>query len=328
MKELANISVYPFDLEPFGSWERALEFHLSLGLDGLEVLTAFDGTMEVPKDVVTAVHLPFCMDWMSLWNGGELEGSFSPEEEVYFRGGSSRDDLVSNLRRYLFDASSLDPAYGVFHLTNTSVGEVLGGVKANGSRSVLLSAAEMVNEAVSVFPQGEPPVRIFFENLWWEGLTFLDLDLLDLFASSLNFSNWAFLLDTGHLLNTTTTCRDEDDAMDYLASVLGGLPKEIRSRIEGVHLSLSLSGEMREAHDWLDHDPEEDFMVRLDRAWRRMSKIDQHRPFSTSACRRLLDLLEPDYLTHEFICDDIEDRRSKILTQRRALNGLGRQELE
>lgn len=321
MKELANISVYPFDMEPFGgSWERVLEFHQAMGLDGLEVLTSFDGTCDVPPEAVTAVHLPFWMDWMPLWLGEDLEGEpFSHEERRYFRGGASRQELVDNVRRYVVDAATLDPAYAVFHLCNTSVDEVLTGKKANGTREVLRAAADLMNRVTESFPGGEPPVRIFFENLWWEGLTFLDGAEADFFASSLNFSNWAFLLDTGHLLNTTTRCRDEEGAADYILDVLRELPRDIRERIEGVHLSLSLSGALRESPDWYDDARGEDFIRRLDRAWEKMSLTDQHRPFSTPACLRVLEALDPGYLTHEFLCRTAEERRSKILTQRRAM---------
>ncbi|MDD4836037.1 MAG: hypothetical protein PHU72_02870 [Dethiosulfovibrio sp.] len=318
MKELANISVYPFDIEPFGGWENVVKFHRSLGLDGLEVLTAFDGTNGAPPEAVTAVHFPFSMDWMVPWLGGNLEGSFSREEVLFFYGGSCPDDLIENLRGYIRDAATLEPAYGVFHVTNSSVEEVLTGHPANGSKLVLEEAAKMLNEAVSVFPGGEPPVRMFFENSWWEGLTFTDSEETSSFASSLSFSNWAFLLDTGHLLNTTTSCRSEEDGMDYIFDVVGRLPTEVRRRIEGIHLNLSLSGEAREAQGWPGYAPG-DFQANLTRAWERLSMTDQHRPFTTPHCSRLLDLLEPDYVTHEFIFDSVEDRRSKIATQRGAL---------
>lgn len=321
MKELANISVYPFDTGPFGgSWEKVLQFHRSLGLDGMEVLTSFDGICDVPVEAVTAVHLPFWMDWMPLWLGEDLqEGPFTREERRYFRGGNSQEELVDNVRRYLSDASTLDPAYAVFHLCNTSVDEVLTGKMANGTEAVLDAAADLINVVMATFPGGEPPVRIFFENLWWEGLTFLDGAVAERFASSLHFSNWAFLLDTGHLLNTTTGCRDEEDAADYIIEVLGRLPQGIRRRIEGVHLSLSLSGALRESPDW-NHDADgEGFLRRLNRAWEKMSLMDQHRPFTSSACLRVVEALEPDYLTHEFLCRTLEEREYKIRTQRRAM---------
>jgi hypothetical protein len=151
MKELANISVYTFDTDPFGgNWENILEFHRSLGLDGLEVLTSFDGTGGVPPKAVEAVHLPFWMDWMPLWNGRDLDGEpFDREEKRYFRGACSREELVKNLTGYLADAATLEPAYAVFHLCNTSIDEVLTGRPENGSRAVLAAAAELLNEAVA-----------------------------------------------------------------------------------------------------------------------------------------------------------------------------------
>lgn len=326
MKELANISVYPFDTEPFeGGWEAILEFHRSLGLDGLEVLTAFDGTGDVPPYAVEAVHLPFWMDWMPLWLGRDCcVEAFSPNEMRYFRGGCSRGELVDNMIGYLADGASLDPAYAVFHLCNTSIGEVLTGRQENGSRAVLLAAAQLLNEAVASFPGGEPPMRLFFENLWWEGLTFLDADDADFFASSLSFSNWAFLVDTGHLLNTTTLCRDEEEAADYIVDVIRRLPGYLRDRIEGVHLSLSLTGRLRSAPDWHETAPVSDLKQRLDRAWQKMVLTDEHRPFETSACCRIIEVLEPEYLTHEFICRSPGERREKIMTQRKALGREGR----
>lgn len=100
--------------------------------------------------------------------------------------------------------------------------------------------------------------------------------------------------------------------------VVGKLPTEVRRQIEGIHLNLSLSGEAREARGLPGYAPG-DFQANLTRAWGRISMTDQHRPFTTPHCSRLLDLLEPDYVTHEFIFDSVEDRRSKIATQRGAL---------
>ncbi len=321
MKELANISAYSFDTEAFGgNWQKILDFHRLLGLDGLEVLTTFDGVDNVPREVVEAVHLPFWMDWMPLWHGQDLsEDPLDAAEQRYFRGACSWRELVGNVKGYLQDASGLDPSYAVFHLCNTTVDEVLTGRQANGSHAVLEAAAELMNEVVSLFPGNKPPVRIFFENLWWEGLTFTDVSELDFFASSLSFSNWAFLLDTGHLMNTTTCCGDEQEAADYVLTVMRRLPEDLRSRIEGMHLCLSLSGGLRSSPHWFETTREGSLRARIDRAWEKMALTDEHRPFSSPACRRIVDEVAPRYLTHEFLSRTPAERRSKILTQRRAL---------
>lgn len=324
MKELVSFSAYPFDLEPFGDWPSALAHWRSLGLDGLELLTSFDGVDGVPPEAATAVHLPYWMDWFHLWQGRPLPEDLGGEEPLFYFGGSSREELVANLARYLKDAASLRPEYAVFHLANAGADDILTNRPVNEAGSVLRALVELLTEACSPFGGG-PPVRLFFENLWWPGLTFLDAGLIDSFAEALPFDDWAFLLDVGHLLNTTDAVATEEEAVGYVLDRLDALPGWVVDRIEGMHLHKSLSGPLRRSVGFFSEGPPGGLPLgaRADRARRMLSRIDEHRPFETSAVRDLVERVEPRFITHELSAPTVAAKSVAVAVQRRALGFCG-----
>ena len=48
-------------------------------------------------------------------------------------------------------------------------------------------------------------------------------------------------------------------------------------------------------------------------------QVDRHQPFQTDAARRIVDLVRPDYLVHEFIQRSRSDWEEKLQTQQSAL---------
>ena len=48
-------------------------------------------------------------------------------------------------------------------------------------------------------------------------------------------------------------------------------------------------------------------------------QVDRHQPFQTDAARRIVDLIRPDYLVHEFIQRSRSDWEEKLQAQQRAL---------
>ena len=320
MKELVNFSVYPFDLEPFGNWEEALGHWRSLGLDGLELLTAFDGTHDAPAEAATAVHLPYWMDWYHLWRGLPLPGDLDGEEPLYYFGGHVREDLPAHLARFLADAAALEPEYAVFHLANAGADEILTNGHFHNDEMILLALAELIGKAVEVFG-GRPPVRLFFENLWWPGLTFLDGQAIEAFAGALPFDDWAFLLDVGHLLNTSVPS-DEKEAADYVVACLDRLPPWVVDRIEGVHLHRSLSGRRRIEEGFFRRPDDLQGLTlgqKAQRAREMLQVVDEHRPFETEAVRPIIDRIKPAYVTHELSAPTAEAKSASVAIQRRAL---------
>jgi hypothetical protein len=319
-----NFSLCETDLGKFDrDWGKLKEFLAFHGLDGVELFVNHDPLPEIPKDVVVGTHLPF---WPSL-HGALLDNNlFNKEMEDFERallyGGHSKDEVVDNFRQSMLNASSLDAAYGVFHIAYSDPSYIFSDRNDCTDSDVLKTTADFLNESVSEFPDGEPPVRIFFENLWWPGLTLLDPVAISEFIEMLEFDNWAYILDTGHLIAAIGNCKEEDCAVDAVINVFSRHNDDLIDRIEGMHFHCGLSG----GHVCLPfedfHDPEKtDGPSMLLEAVKYINTIDPHMPFTTERCREIVDFISPDYLTHEFIAMGLEDLENKIVTQRAALHG-------
>ncbi|MEZ5334445.1 MAG: sugar phosphate isomerase [Methanolobus sp.] len=325
MKELVNLSLYENDMKMFDSdWGKIRNFLVRHDLDGLELFVDSSPLPEVPEDLIVGVHLPY---WMGRHRAWEDPSAFSEEmeefEKVYVFGGSSREEVIGNFRKSLENANTLDAAYGVFHVSYAEMEQVFSCCFDCTDYDVLKTTADFLNEAVSVYPGGEPPVRLFFENLWWPGLTFLEPMNVEHFVSMLNFENWAFVLDTGHLMNATMRCDNEDCAIDVVLNLLSTHSEEFIDRIEGMHFHCSLSGEfMRNSQDMKIPGGFESlqFNEKLMTVMEILEKMDHHMPFTSNRCSEIVDFVSPDYLTHEFVSADLHSLDGKLLIQKRALN--------
>ena len=323
-KELMSFSIYEYDLNKFDNcWDNVLSLMQRHQLDGIELLVNFEEVPEtIPADIVTSVHLPSFMGWYRLWE----DENFRVPEEIpdeslkYFYGGKSRDEVVSNFCESISYASVLKPEYGVFHAAYTEIGTAFQKVQPFSDREILEGTAEFLNEAAHRFPGGEPPFEIYIENLWYPGLTFLDPDAAVEFIDKLEFKNWKLLLDTGHLMNATCSCNDEEDAIDKVLELLERLDEDIIKKISGVHFHLSTSGdyqnEMQEPENYQDMSLEEKYSC----IYELLRNVDQHRPFSSERCREIVDLVSPDFVTHELPGMSAEEIESGISRQRKALH--------
>jgi hypothetical protein len=156
-------------------------------------------------------------------------------EKFFLFGGNDRQDVIGNFRSSLENAASINAGYGVFHVAYVELDHVFTRDFGVSDIEVMDTTAEFLNESVSVFPNGEPPVKLFFENLWWPGLNLLDPAATMHFMDSLEFGNWAFTLDTGHLMNAIMNCTEEKTAIDSVLEVLGRYSEDIIDMIEGMH---------------------------------------------------------------------------------------------
>ncbi|WP_094227131.1 TIM barrel protein [Methanolobus psychrotolerans] len=325
MKELMNFSLYENDMKMFDSdWDKIRNFLVRHELDGLELFVDSSPLPDVPVDLIEGVHLPY---WMGRHRAWADPSAFSQEmeefEKVYVFGGSSREDVIDTFRMSLENAALLNASYAVFHVSYAELEQVFTRSFGCTDYDVLATTAEFLNEAVSIYPNGEPPVRIFFENLWWPGLTFLDPMNVEYFASRLDFDNWAFVLDTGHLMNATMRCEDEECSINLVLDLLSNHPEEFIRRIEGMHFHCSLSGQyLRNSSgnklpmgfaDMPFHD-------RLLSVMEVLEQMDQHMPFTSEKCSQIVEFVSPDFLTHEFVSTDLCSLDTKISTQKRALH--------
>jgi hypothetical protein len=103
------------------------------------------------------------------------------------------------------------------------------------------------------------------------------------------------------MMNTLPDAYDEQTCIDRLMEIFGRYPDEMKDRIGTVHLHLSTSAEYRRTFKPVSRSPGETVSEAIERTYPHISKIDQHRPFSTSGCRLLIEALSPDFVTHEMM---------------------------
>lgn len=319
-----NFSLHESDLSRFGNdWSKVESFLRSHRLDGVELFVDHTPLPDFPSGIVEGVHLPYWMGRHRAWvNEKAFNEDIDGNEKFFLFGGHDRQDVIGNFRNALDNAASINAEYGVFHVAYVELDHVFTRDFGVSDIEVMDSTADFLNESVYVFPEEEPPVRIFFENLWWPGLNLLDTAATMHFIESLEFDNWAFTLDTGHLMNAIMNCTEERTAIDSVLEVLAMYPDDIVDRIEGMHFHCSLSGDYQvqvsragipEGYYNLS------FHERLVAVMEHVSKIDQHMPFTDERCREIVDFVKPRFLTHEFETNSLSELDWKLRTQRKAL---------
>ncbi|MDR2866738.1 MAG: sugar phosphate isomerase/epimerase [Methanomassiliicoccaceae archaeon] len=318
MRHLFSISAYDFDINEYGGASEAVRRMKEAGADGAELLTGYFDPDPVIGSFAEGIHLPYATDWYSAWSGDTGYIDMVSDENIRYRSyGRSREDMVITLREAMIHASSVSPAYGVLHASNTRMDEVMGFAYRDKDEDVLHALADLMNRAVSSFDGGEPPFRIVFENIWWPGLRMTDDSGYDTLLGSLDFDNWGLCLDTGHLMNCLAGCRYEEESIDDVLRIIGSYPQEMRGRIDVVHLHMSLSAEYRDecitrpkTYDVTNDDE------MISKAYEHVCKIDQHRPFSSRRCTEIVDALNPEYVTHEISAPTSTERLSGFSGQR------------
>ena len=292
MKHLLSYTVYD-DRSVLGPDPAATL--ASIGADGVELLTSYSEPDPWYGGIAEAVHLPYATDWLAAWEGRPYD--MDPESSRFYMFGRDRDEVVGSISEAIRCAGTLEPAYGVFHAGNGDITELISRGSRLDDGRVLDSFAEMVNAAVSGFPGGEPPFRILFENLWWPGLRLLDDRGFRRLESRIEFDDWGICLDTGHMMNCLPGICTEQDGIDALADVFSRYSQDLRDRVMTVHLHWSASYPYRSTYE--EKVPGEDLTGFITEAFGHISRIDQHMPFDDPRCLELIDILGPEYVTHE-----------------------------
>jgi hypothetical protein len=297
MKHLYSFSVFqPLEELPGGG-----EGLKDIGCDGVELFTLYEKVPDFYKSVSPAVHLPYAIDWHSAWNGKADMRGLSEEDIRICMYGRDREEIVSNVRLAIQYASELDPAYGVLHASNVNLDEIMMRVQTDNSRELLRDFCEMMNQVVSGYKKNEPPFKLAFENLWLPGLRLVDPWEYRYIDSHIEFDNWGFCLDTGHLMNTLPDAYTESICVERLLEIFSRYPDEMKERIGTVHLHQSTTAEYRKTFKEERRPPEETVAETVTRVYSHIIMVDQHLPFSIGGCRTLVEELSPDFVTHEMI---------------------------
>jgi hypothetical protein len=285
--------------------------------DSVELLTGYE-PVEKPFFNCVSVHLPYATDWCGVWTGKRPVTSDVRSDAVkYLYYGGSREEIVDNLKTAMDVAAPLKPAYAVMHACSSNFDELFERDYSDDDNDVLSVFCEIMNSVAARYPDGEPPVRLAFENLWWPGLRLIDASCYRYLEKHIEFENWCLCLDTGHLLVATKGADSEKGALEVLNGIVDRYPKDLLDDIVAIHLHVNTS---RDVIDGLRSTTPDMYsgghMERYRRGYSLVTSMDQHRPFTDKGVVQLVERLSPEYVNHEMGAVEIPDRVRDYMVQR------------
>jgi len=326
MRFLLNISTHPSDVELAGpDWQQAAALLDETGFDGFELYPV--GGYEfsrIPAGLIGGVHLRFFVMLRQIWRNdiqGLLELFDSEENVRMYYGGTGRDAVVGCYRDQLELARAFGAPYVVFHPVHYELDYVFNWQPPWTWQETVDLTAEIINEALQA---SRFDGWVLFENLWWPGNFRLDsTQEIDRLLERVDHERSGIVLDTAHVFNKNQDIRTEEEAVAYLLRQVDALG-EYRRLIKAVHLCKSLSGEHVRA-GMRAPDPfrgAKTFWDRFSLALDHVRNIDVHDAFDNGAIARLFDRISPEHVVFEFSFRSMEEWRSKIERQKRALGNV------
>lgn len=320
MKIQINMTDSFCDMDRFSSSGELAE--LLDGFDGFELMTFEEnGNEKIPADRVTGIHARCRSYWYDFWTGNmerclkELEDEAAAE--AYY-GGPTREAVLDSFRKDIRAAERYGAEYIVFHVSDCAAEEAMSGSYFHSDAEVIDAFCEMMN---CLFPEDWDGPEILLENLWEPGFTFLDPEMTRRLIDGVKCRKKGVMLDTGHLMNTNTALRTPDEAVEYINRLLDG-HGELCDSIHGVHLNQSLSGEFVEQVRKNLPDLTGDYTERSAKMFEYVFRADQHRPFLSDGVEALVERIDPQYLTFEFITGSLEEHRTFLRQQKTVLPSL------
>lgn len=293
------------------------------GYDGLE-LQVLDDPAEglIDPALITGLHMACIPCWYALWTQDEQAlraefGDLAAAEHYY--GGLSRETLLDKFRRDLFYAERFGAEYLVFHIAESTVEESFTERYQRTDEQICEACADMLN---ILFKGREDGPLLLLENLWQPGMNLRRPEITRDMLAAVRYPRKGVMLDTGHLMNTNTALRTQEEAAVYIHSVLDAHERtgfDLCEAARGMHLNASLSGEYAER---IKKDPpvlSGSYAQRTSQMFFHVFERDQHKPFTAPCVKELVQRVAPDYLTTELITLGPDDRREKNRQQLEAL---------
>ena len=323
MDHLFNISVFhaPEEIAAVVNFRGGLS---AMGADGLELQTGYSPAPADLSPSVTSVHLPYAVDWFGPWTGRRSPGQGLEGDWLRYRCyGHDRDSIIDSLRLAIRCAEPVEPVFGVMHAGCGNIEEILCTEYTDDPGEVINAFCEMVNEAVSSFPGGEPPFTLAFENTWWPGFRALDGECFRVMERELAFDDWGLCIDTGHMLVSAGGAGGEAEALSKLNACVDRYPQSMIDRVVSMHLHTGAGGSARHAESMTREQamalPEEE---RVNRAFSYLGHVDPHHPFTSGEVTHLVERLSPDCIVHEMSALRIEDHIRDHICQRSLFGGV------
>ncbi|MDO5036978.1 MAG: TIM barrel protein [Tissierellia bacterium] len=313
MKKLLSFIASKTYLDDYQSREDLTGLIQDLGLDGIELIRCQDKEDKVDLDLVKGVHLPFYTSWMdyAFYRDEDLLEEYGDWETVQSFYQVERDKFYQYFLEDL-DFAQAHGDYCVFHVNHVRSIDFLPQDYNHSSPEVIRGACQVINQILE--GRGEEGPLFLMENLYSPGLTFTDPHLTDALLEGVAYKKKGFMLDTGHLMSTNSSLKNEDQAWAYIEERVrahGSLKKYFR----GIHLHASVTGPIREYYRQNPPKLPEDFMDRFREIYQYIGQIDTHGLALSDQARRVIDYIEPDYLVLEFKYQDRQDLVAKVKRQ-------------
>ncbi|MGG7162461.1 TIM barrel protein [Clostridium ihumii] len=319
---LINMSTYRYDVERFkGDYKEIEKFLNQNSLDGVELLGvgALDEDI-IPKRLIKGVHLSYYPIWVDFWNEDEeaLKRQFKNDEEIrIYYGSLDKQVLIEKFRNEIKMADRIEAKYVVFHISHVELEETYNYKFKTSNEKVLKASVEFINEVLKGL---DTKIEILFENLWWPGLTLLSRVETRNFIEKINYENKGIMLDTGHLINTNVNISSENEAIEYILKVLEDL-KDVKSFIKGIHFNYSLSGDYVRAQIRKQRNDKSKFTLEemKKNIHGHVINIDEHKPFRSYTAKKIVESVNPKYLTYEFITTSLNQLNEYVEVQNKVL---------
>ncbi len=311
MKQVFNYCCIPeYEEEIKKSGKDLNMFINTLDLDGVELnVYRSNPYLQSFESEAIGAHLRFWPAWLDFWreNDERLNKIYKSQKEIdEYYGGTTKAAWLLQIKRNIEAALLENPEYLVMHVSDASDEEIFSFDFAHTDLEVVRAAASVFNRVAHKIPEN---VTVLFENLWWPGLRLTDQKIVAKFFQLVKRENVGIMLDTGHLMNTNPDLKTEEEAIDYVCETIRNLG-DYAKYIKGIHLSCSLTGAYVKK---LSKNPPKN--VDIHAKLTHISKIDEHKPFTSSKVNEIIDLVKPKYLVHELAYKDFKDLEKNIKTQ-------------
>lgn len=290
------------------------------GFDGVELMY-FDGAERdvIPSGRVTGLHMSYHANWLDFWrqNEAELIKEYDDLEtcRMCYGGTLDKNRLVEEFRRDHALAKKFGAEYMVYHVSDCSIEETFTRKFRYTDEEVVDAACEIINEAMDGEDDG---IALLLENLWLPGLRFTRPEITKRLLDGVKYPNKGIMLDTGHVLHNNLDLKTQEEGIRYIHSLLDA-HDELCGCIRGVHLNQSITGDY--CREIMEHPPRmgDSYWKRSEQMFYHAFAVDKHLPFTGQGIRELIQRIDPEYLTFEFITENREQHGGYLRAQRTAL---------
>lgn len=316
MLKLLSVSDDAWSMQKFGNnADKIREFLKNNHLDGLELVRCLEEQTEaVPGEKIVGRHMPFWPAWLDFWRGGheELLRQFGSREDCrWYYMADTPEEFIEKRRAELAGGTDMGIQYAVFHVSHVQLEHCYTGRYTYTDTEIVDTYADMMNEMLRGV---NADYALLFENHWFPGLTFLDGKLAMRLLEKVEHPNVGFVLDISHLTNTNPKIRTEEEAVEYIMSVLDRMG-EAANHIRAIHLNNSAGAMARVLEQKTEPPQGGRFEDRLTHAMKYVSGMDPHRPVTSGNIRRVIDRVQPGFLVYELASATLEELQSAVEAQ-------------